>query len=70
MVLKVIKSRDDRNSEGEGEGESGSEGFGDEDDDYDNNYQIRPYCFDYAKIIEEYYHSKLSHTSRRLIIMF
>lgn len=65
MVLNVIKSsdvRDDRNSE------SGTEGFDDDGDD--DNYQRRPYCFDYAKIIEEYYHSTLSHTSRRLIIMF
>ena len=70
MVLNVIKSHDDRNSEGEGEGESGTEGFDDDDDDYISDYQRQPYCFDYAKIIEEYYHAKLSHTSRRLIIMF
>jgi hypothetical protein len=70
MVLNVIKSRADRTSEGEGEGESGSEGFGDEHEDYDHDSQRQPYCFDYAKIIEEYYHSKLSHTSRKLIIMF
>jgi UDPglucose 6-dehydrogenase len=73
MVLNVIKSHDHQNSEGEGDVdvESGSEGFGDDDDHkYDNNYKREPYCFDYAKIIEEYYHAKLSHTSRRLIIMF
>ena len=75
MVLNVIKSstdRDDRNSRSESE--SGTEGFDDDDNDNDedciHDYQRQPYCFDYAKIIEEYYHSKLSQTSRKLIIMF
>lgn len=74
MVLNVIKSKEYR--------ESGTEGFDDDndkdnnkdndkdEDDYDHDYQRQPYCFDYAKIIEEYYHSKLSHTPRKLIIMF
>jgi|LauGreDrversion4_2_1035121.scaffolds.fasta_scaffold13939_4 UDPglucose 6-dehydrogenase len=72
MILNVVKSREDRNGDGDGENEneSGSEGFGNEDEDYDYNYQRRPYSLDYAKIIEEYYHSNLSHTPRRLIIMF
>lgn len=67
MVLNVIKSSDDRDSRSESD--SGTEGFDDDDDDR-REYKRRPYCFDYAKIIEEYYHSKLSHTPRRLIIMF
>jgi len=71
MVLNVIKSsadRDDRNSRSE----SGTEGFDDDDDNEDciHNYQRQPYSFDYAKIIEEYYHSTLSQTLRKLIIMF
>jgi UDPglucose 6-dehydrogenase len=65
MVLNVVKSGADRPTEYESE--SGTEGF---DDDYISDYQRQPYCFDYAKIIEEYYHSKLSQTSRKLIIMF
>jgi UDPglucose 6-dehydrogenase len=65
MVLNVIKYRDDRPTETE----SGTEGF-DDDDDYISDYQSQPYCFDYAKIIEEYYYSTLSQTPRKLIIMF
>lgn len=68
MVLNVIKYSADRvDRPTEYESESGTEGF---DDDYISDYQRQPYIFDYAKIIEEYYHSKLSHTSRKLIIMF
>lgn len=70
MVLNVIKShtdRDNRKSDCESESESGTEGYDDDDDD---DYQSRTCYFDYAKIIEEYYHSKLSHTRRKLIIMF
>ena len=75
MVLNVIKSKEYRSNRAcgdDGSGESGTEGF-DDDNDEDNdedNSQRQPYCFDYAKIIEEYYHSKLSNTSRKLIIMF
>jgi hypothetical protein len=68
MVLNVIKYRDDRPTDNETE--SGTEGFDDDDDDYISDYQRQPYCFDYAKIIEEYYYSTLSQTPRKLIIMF
>jgi hypothetical protein len=72
MVLNVIKSGDDRDAENandnDDDDESGTEGF-DDDDDGDCRRR-RPYQIDYAKIIEEYYHSKLSHTPRRLVIMF
>jgi len=68
MVLHVIKSREYSVCD-DGTEESGTEGF-DDDEAYRDNYQSQPYTFDYAKIIEEYYHSMLSHTSRKLIIMF
>jgi UDPglucose 6-dehydrogenase len=49
--------------------ESGTEGFDSEDADPGINSGTR---FDYAKVIEEYYHTKYNHTStsRRLVIMF
>jgi hypothetical protein len=50
--------------------ESGTEGFDSEDaDDPGINSGTR---FDYAKVIEEYYHTKYNDTttSRRLVIMF
>ena len=71
MVLNVIKSSTDRPTETDNE--SGTEGFdddNDDNDDYISDYQRRPYYFDYAKIIEEYYYSTLSQTHRKLIIMF
>jgi hypothetical protein len=74
MVLNVIKSGDDRDAENandnDDDDESGTEGFDDDDDDDGDCRRRRPYQIDYAKIIEEYYHSKLSHTPRRLVIMF
>lgn len=78
MVLNVIKSGDDRDAENANDNydddESGTEGFDDDDNDGADNdgdcRRRRPYQIDYAKIIEEYYHSKLSHTPRRLVIMF
>ena len=73
MVLNVIKSSTDRPTETENDNESGTEGFdddNDDNDDYISDYQRRPYYFDYAKIIEEYYYSTLSQTHRKLIIMF
>jgi len=71
MVLNVIKLGYDRDTENDdNDNESGTEGFDDDDDDDDDCRRRRPSQIDYAKIIEEYYHSKLSHTSRRLVIMF
>jgi hypothetical protein len=72
MILYVVKDATDPDPDPDpdADDESGTEGFDDDDDDYISDYQRQPYCFDYAKIIEEYYHAKLSHTSRRLIIMF
>ena len=71
MVLNVIKSREYSNSDYDDcNGESGTEGFDDDNEEYDHDYQRRRYTLDYAKIIEEYYQSKLAHTSRKLIIMF
>ena len=61
--LVLVRDRHDNECE-----ESGTEGF-DEDDDDDESIHL-PYAFDYAKIIEEYYTTHLSHTQRKLIITF
>lgn len=81
MILYVIKSgitsdyrieNDDYRNENRDYSESGTEGFDDDDDAADISpvYGDEPYCFDYAKIIQEYYHSKLSTSKRKLVILF
>lgn len=60
--LVLVRDRDDNECE-----ESGTEGF--DDDSHDDSIHL-PYAIDYAKIIEEYYTTKLSHTQRKLIITF
>lgn len=60
--LVLVRDRDDNECE-----ESGTEGF--DDDSHDDSIHL-PYALDYAKIIEEYYTTKLSHTQRKLIITF
>jgi UDPglucose 6-dehydrogenase len=64
--LVLVRDRDDNECE-----ESGTEGFDDDshDDSHDESIHL-PYAIDYAKIIEEYYTTKLSHTQRKLIITF
>jgi hypothetical protein len=60
--LVLVRDRDDNECE-----ESGTEGF--DDDSHDDSVHL-PYAIDYAKIIEEYYTTHLSHTQRKLIITF
>lgn len=60
--LVLVRDRDDNECE-----ESGTEGF--DDDSHDDSIHL-PYAIDYAKIIEEYYTTHLSHTQRKLIITF
>ena len=65
--LVLVQDRDDNECE-----ESGTEGFDEYDDDgsHDDESIHLPYALDYAKIIEEYYTTHLSHTQRKLIITF
>lgn len=68
MTLYVIRRHPDSH-EDDTASESGTEGFDSENDEANRC----PYLFDYAKMIEEYYHSKLinpSNQRRFLIVMF
>jgi len=70
MTLNVVKqTRSNLTNVDVVDSESGTEGFDSEDADPGINSGTR---FDYAKVIEEYYHTKYNHitTSRRLVIMF
>lgn len=65
MTLYVVKQRRVDNDERESDGESGTEGFDSECDE--------PREVDYAKVIEDYYHTKYADTrndKRRLVVMF
>ena len=70
MTLYVVKqTRSNLTNVDVVDSESGTEGFDSEDADPGTNPDV---WFDYAKVIEEYYHTKYNHTttSRRLVIMF
>ena len=81
MTLYVVKQRradtcdGDGDGDGDGASESGTEGFdsegecdGDGDGDKNETREV-----DYAKVIEDYYHTKYGdtrHNKRRLVVMF
>ncbi len=77
MTLYVVKQRrmdyDGDGGDGASESESGTEGFdsdGECEGEYDKNDTRE---VDYAKVIEDYYHTKYGdtrHDKRRLVVMF
>jgi len=68
MILYVVKRRID--ADAATDAESGTEGFDSDDADTDAETDTRVW-FDYAKIIEDYYHAKFpTNTQMRLVIMF
>jgi hypothetical protein len=73
MILYVIKSRvEDNDYSTATTDESGTEGF-ESDESSSDVAKCYPCIFDYAKMIEEYYHSKLAHQPnqrRYLIVLF
>ena len=71
MILYVVKRPAmaiDADADADADAESGTEGFDTDTDDADTDTRV---WFDYAKIIEEYYHVKYpTNTQMRLVIMF
>ena len=74
MTLYVIKKSRVNADDGDGaDSESGTEGFDSEDADLSSPTRPSSPSLDYAKIIEEYYHTNYDSTNmnnRRLIVMF
>jgi len=64
----IVRGDGDGDCDGDCGSESGTEGFDSDDDDAHD--EARRDIFDYAKMIEEYYQSKLSHHRRKLVILF